>query len=511
MKFYEAITIWPLTVACRFFWYFFISVLWNCWEALRFPYATWQRYKNPPQPTHGNARYADFKTLRKKGYLKPVGFLACILRRGYFGKPVKVYTRSERSVLIMAPPGAGKSQHIIADLKDVAKRPYPVLPFLLVGDAGNELFTATGPIFKSVGYQLSKIDGVEPDLFTKYDILSGLSPKFIDRFKFQTRLKGICEAMVAEEPNSKHPHFVQFARLLLKCVIAVDVLYEGNARPICDLVDILFDDEAREEMLKRAKAYNDVFISKTLKTMQDMQKNGEGVSMMSTALRKLEPWSDPAIREITTFGYDENGKYYRGWNFTQMYSQEKPVVLYIRTGYEDVGGALARIIYSNAVNEVSAIWDETNKPLRRELLIYVDEAGLAGNVSAFIKAFSRLRKVWVRLRLCFVGMDELKKVYPDDYKTLLNGCDMTVFGGGNDTDLFKYASDLAGEFTVQSKSESESTNGESRGRSEQPRKLVKQDEFRRSERLEVYAYVDNLVVKGETTWRKNKKGEIEHL
>lgn len=473
-----------------------LRCIWGSWNFLAFV----RKWKDRDKPTHGNASFASDKELKKRGYLRPVGFLLGVTAKGR-----KVFTRDERSVLFMAPPGAGKSQHIIADLKVVMTRPKDKLPFLVIGDAGNELFNTLGPSFKAAGFQLAKIDVVEPDQWTKYDILSGLDPRDHMRFLFNTQLKGICEGMVAEEPNSKHPHFIEFARLLLKCIITVDVKYEGNRRTVGEMVDILLDEKARDEMLKRAAAYNDTFIRTTLQTMSQMQGKNEGISMMSTALRKLDSWADPAVREITTFGNDIHANYRRGWSFTQMYSQDQPVVLFVRTGYQDVGGDLSRIVYSNIVNEVSAMWDATNRPLRRELLIYVDEAGLTGHCAAFVKAFSRLRKVGVRLRLFFVGMDEFKETYPKNYKTLMGGCDMVVPGGINDLDLTEYASKLAGEFTVQSRSESESDQGESKGRSEQPRKLIKPDEFRRLEIEEEVAFMDNLVARLLKPWKRVKR------
>ncbi|MBZ9975463.1 type IV secretory system conjugative DNA transfer family protein [Mesorhizobium sp. BR-1-1-10] len=474
---------------------FTVWSIWGSWNAA----AALRKWRDKDKPTHGNASFATDKELKKRGYFQPKGFLMCVT-----GKGKRVFTRDERSVLIMAPPGAGKSQHFIADLRVLLERPYAQLPFLMIGDAGNELFNTLGPQMRAKGYQIAKIDAVEPDRWTKYDVLSGLDPRDHMRFLFNTQLKGICEGMVADEPNSKNPHFVEFARLLLKCVISVDVKYEGNRRTISEMVDLLIDDNVRDAMLKRAAQYNDPHISATLRAMSKLQDKPEGLSMMTTSLRKLDSWNDDAVREVTSFAKDMNGNYRRGWNFTKMFTQDAPVVLFIRTGYQDVGGDLSRIIYSNAVNEVSALWDATNKPLKRELIIYVDEAGLTGYCAAFVKAFSRLRKVGVRLRPCFVGMEEFKKTYPQDHKTLLNGCDMVVFGGSNDMDLNDLASKLAGEFTVQSRNESESASGESKGRSEQPRKLIKPDEIRRLEQEEALAFIDNRVVRGFKPWRRVK-------
>ncbi|OAE37626.1 type IV secretory system conjugative DNA transfer family protein [Agrobacterium tumefaciens] len=479
----------------------------------------WIRNRNHKErSTYGDAGYATTKQLQEKGYVAPrkklfrkvpdftPGMLACLSKDGQ-----RIFTRDERSVLMMAQPGAGKSQHFIADLKATAERANSELPFLIIGDAGNELFNAVGPILKAAGYQISKIDAVKPEQFTKYDFLAELDTRIPARHLFKRKLAMICESMIPQEKGTKQPHFVEFARLLLKCAITADVLYEGNKRTIVQIIEMLLDDDEREALLKRAAVYDDKILKAVLKSMQRMLSNPEGGSVMSTALRTLEPWADPAIEQITTFGKKEDGTYYRGWNFTKLLTQPEPVVLFIRSGYQDVGGHLSRLIYECAVDAVSGIWDATDKPLRRKLHIYVDEAGLTGYCAAIVKAFSRLRKVGAHLRMCFVSMDELKDAYPyPHYKTLLNGCDLIISGGGNDMDLSKFASELAGEFTVQSHSQTESKSGESRGRSEQRRRLENPDEIRAMVDTELMVFLDNLVVRGIKPWRK-VGGKIEHL
>lgn len=474
--------------------------------------AALQRWGKKPKPTHGDAHFATEKELIAKGHIEKrrwwgrsefdPGMLACVTSKGK-----RVFTHHERSVMMMAQPGAGKSQHFIADLRAVCERPKDKLPFLIIGDAGNELFRAMSPILKATGYQLSKIDAVKPEAFTHYDFLAELDTRFVSRHLFKRKLKMICESMIPQEKGTKQPHFVEFARLLLKCAITVNVLYEGNNKTIVEIIEGLVDDDEREAMLQRAKKYDDKIVNSVLKTMGRMQTKDEGISMMSTALRTLEPWTDDGIREVTTFRRSEDGSYYRGWNFTKMLSQKQPVALFIRSGYQDAGGHLSRIIYECAVDAVSGIWDDTDKPLNRKLYFYIDEAGLTGYCGAIVKAFSRLRKVGAHLRMCFVGMDEMKDTYPSPhYKTLLNGSDIIVSGGGNDLELSDFASKLAGDYTVQSRSETESDHGESKGKSEQARRLSKPDEVRAMGERQLMVFLGNLVVLEKKPWAKKTVG-----
>lgn len=477
----------------------FPRYVWGSWNFL----LAVKRWRQKGKPTHGDASFALDKTLKQRGYLNPQGALMGISPKGR-----RFYGRDERSVILMAPPGAGKSQHFIADLRQVLARPPAKLPFLIIGDAADELYRKLAPRMQSAGYEIAKIDVPEPHLGTKLDILSGIHPGNPDdpddvrKYTFYTKVEQLCEAMIPDEPNSKNPHFVDFTRLLLSCAVIVDIKYEGNQRPVGDIIDMLVDDEARGEMLKRAEGYKDPHLRATLRTMAKFQDKPEGLSMMSTSLRKLKTWNHPAVREITTFGPDMNNRYTRGWNFSQMLSQEKPVVVFIRSGYQDAGSSLTRIVYNKAISEIAELWDATGTPLPRDLLIYIDEAGMTGYCPAFVRAFSRLRKVGVRLRMAFVGMEEFRETYANNSKTILDGCDLVVYGGSSDMDLNEYASKRAGETTVQSRSENESDHGQSKGKSEQPRRLVKFDEFTRLDLDRQVAFIDNLVVKGPKTWRK---------
>jgi type IV secretory pathway TraG/TraD family ATPase VirD4 len=417
----------------------------------------------------------------------------------------RVFTRPERTVLMLAPPGIGKSLHFKANLRAICQRNESDLPFLLLGDAADELYRDAAQLLSAAGYQIVKIDAVEPDGWSKYDILSILDPSPPKKYVFGRQLQALCELLVPDEPGSKQPHFVEFARLLLKCVITVNVKYEGNDKPIGELVAELVSEKKRAEMLKRAAKYDDDFITAALETMAKMQEKGsnEGMSMMTTALRKLESWSDAALKELTSYGPDMHGRYVRGWTFEEVFRREKPVAIFLRTGTQKMGGDLARIIYGNAINTVSMMLDRDKQPLSRQLEIIVDEAGLTGYCNAITHAYTRLRKAGVRVRMCFLGLNEFKHTYPD-HDVIWAGSDLLVFGGSNETELNKVVSELLGEFTVHSRSESESDNGGSRGRSEQPRKLMKGDEIRRLEYDEALMLLDGIAVRGKKTWAMRK-------
>ncbi len=459
-----------------------------------------KRWGKKDRPTYGDASFAEERKLKNLGYFENSGFLACVTRRG---KPV--FTHPERTVLMVAPPGIGKSQHFIAHIHAMMERADGQLPHLMLGDAVGELRIHTAAMLSARGYDCVFLDLREPDEWSKYDVLSHLKPDWHLRYQYADDLTSLCELIVPDEPGSRQPHFVDFARLLLKCAITVNVRYEGNSKPLGDIVLDLISETRRASLIERAKSYSDDYVTAALETMAKMDGKPEGISMMSTALRKLESWNDPALRELTTFGKDMDGDYIRGWTFGDVFSSEKPVAVFIRTGGKRVGGDFSRIVYGNAINALSSMYQDSGKPPAREVEFIIDEAGLTGYCNAISKAYARFRKAGARIRLCFLSYQEFKETYPD-HETLLAGSDILAFGSTNDMQLLEKVSKLAGEYTVHSKSLSESDKGSSRGKSEHPRRLQKEDEIRAKADDEVLVLLKNIVVDGLKPWRIGKNG-----
>ncbi len=506
----RATIIWPLMVVWWFLTMLVKAIVFDMKDALQFPIYAWNKWRNPPSPTHGAASYATDKTLKKLGHFNNEGFLMGVTKSGK-----RVFTNPERSSIIMAPPGTGKSQHFIAALRAILERPANRLPFLIIGDADGELYRATAPLMGARGYNVMRLDAVEPDEWTKYDILSDIVPPLLtdptndNKWRYDRALDALGKLLVPDEPHSKQPHFVEFARLLLKSVMTVNIKYEGNNKPIGELVNELISETKRDDLFKRSKKYGDDVVTAALGVMGKMADKPEGLSMMSTSLRKLEAWNDAAVKELTSYGPDMHGNYTRGWNFHQFFTQDQPAVLFVRTGIDKAGGDLSRVIYGNAINTVAHIRNKTGKPLKRELELFLDEAGLTGYCEPIEIAYGRQRKAGVRVRMCFLSMREFKDTYvhADD---MWNGSDAVIFGGGKDSKLNKEVSELAGEYTVENKGRSESRQGESRSHSEQPRRLIKPDEIRGLGYEQALMLLDSLIVKGRKPWRRGKRG-IEYL
>src|SRR6185369_7116509 len=168
----------------------------------------WYLFKGRKGPTtHGDADWATDAELKSAGNFDPRGILMAFTDSG---KPV--FAHPQRSVMVMAGPGQGKSQTALATFRAKKLLPEPRRQHLIVHDPAGELYDVGGPILRDLGYVVEKMDLIEPDKGIKYDVLSYLKPKSPN---FDSDLKGLCELLIPPEPNSRQPHFVDYARSML--------------------------------------------------------------------------------------------------------------------------------------------------------------------------------------------------------------------------------------------------------------------------------------------------------
>ena len=125
---------------------------------------------------HGDAAWATLRQLKRAGNLDMRGFYVARV------KGVPVATHRERSLLMMAPPGEGKSQTILAGLHAIRLIPQNEKPTLIISDSANELYRKGAPDLAAQGYDVFNVDLVRPEQGGKYDVLSfpRLDPRYLE-------------------------------------------------------------------------------------------------------------------------------------------------------------------------------------------------------------------------------------------------------------------------------------------------------------------------------------------
>lgn len=440
--------------------------------------------------THGDADWATDKELKASGAFEPRGFLLCFTQSGK-----RVFGRKNRGAIVIAGPGQGKSQNVLANFKAKALLHYEKREHLFVHDISDELWQHGKPILEKLGYSCEKIDLVDPKQGVAYDVQSYLDFKSIH---YKTSLKALSLGLIPPEPSSRQPHFVDFARIMLEDVLTLNQI-EGGQRSVPECVDELMSKKKREAVFKRMEALPHDFNAMDIFSRM---KGDEGIGMESTALRKLDPWKLDPIREVSKV--QRTPERPCGWNFDEMLMSDKPCAIFVRTGLAPGGGDFARAVFMNLINTIRRQWDVTGQPNPRGVQAFVDEFARLGTCSAVIDGHNELRKAGYSQWIGVLSLAAMEELYGKGAKTLFNGCDHIILPGNQDMEVNEIYSRVIGDMTIESGSHSQSTHGESSGKNEQARRRVKADEIRRGKVGTSFAIVENLSVKGLATFHLKK-------
>lgn len=473
------------------------AILVGFWAIAKYLHRVFSGHKEAPQ--HGDAAWADRKSLKASGNLEPRGFYV-----GRLFKPdLPIFSHVERSSIVMASPGTGKSQTIIAGLHALRLLPPDQRPHVIISDAANEIYRATAPLLVGMGYLIGKIDLESPKEGGKYDVLSFVRTN--DDTDMDGDIDALCELLVPRDHRERQPHFRDFARQMLHDAILLNIKYEGGSKTIGQIAEEIIDDELRDAMIKRMKVHGSTFAA--IKTFQKLGTN-EGPSMLSTSLNRLKIWRSERIREVSTFGRDEEGNAIRGWRWEDVFVHDQPTVMFVRAGLAggETGGEFTRVVFGNAVNTIMRMWDRMNRPLPRPVRIIADEAKDMGHCGAIVKAHNVLRKAGVSVMLCFLSKKDLDTTYQDDADTLWNGCDHVVFGGCKDMATNEAYSRMVGDRTIENQSYNVSSHGESKGASEMGVRLIRPEQILRMKPDECLLILGNLAVRAKKSFRISKGG-----
>ncbi|HGD2962984.1 TPA: VirD4-like conjugal transfer protein, CD1115 family [Streptococcus agalactiae] len=87
--------------------------------------------------------------------------------------------------------------------------------------------------------------------------------------------------------------------------------------------------------------------------------------------------------------------------------------------------------------------------------LLMDEFAQIGKIPYFVESQSSVRSRGISIDIVLQAMNQLKAVYRDDWKTILNNCSVLLYLGTNDEDTMKYFSMRAGKQTIQQKNNSQ--------------------------------------------------------
>jgi type IV secretory pathway TraG/TraD family ATPase VirD4 len=447
----------------------------------------WIRGVKEPD-THGSAKFASYKELKAKGHDKPGGFYVGMLD----GK--RLYLHREASLLACAPKGQGKSLTICALLIEGAAHGADYV----VNDPEGGLWRQTAHTFADKGYRVWVIDVLNPRASSvTYNPLSILRPSM--PYDFASDVNNICHLIMPDE-STKEPHFQESARLIVKGAIAYAVR-ENEDATIYDVVDVLTANPTRmRRFLDTALSSPDLMVRQAVAAFTAAGDKEKG-SFITTMTRKLEVWGRPRAKDILQTGAEP-------WTWEWLYNDPQPTIIYIKAGLGTDEGAISRLILGNAINTRRRMHNY-GATFQRPLKLVIDEALTIGNCNAMVDANNELRKAGVTTASFYLSLSDLRRTYgAEQADTLVTNSDLLVFGGGKDSKFYEEVSRLIGDKTVESGSTNENSYGESKGRSETARRLIKPEELRALPFNECVATLGPLNAKFEKPFKLGKEGPV---
>lgn len=443
-------------------WSIFITpfkVAYWCTTALKGTLAeVWGKFYKPRQTgAHGSAAWATKKQLKQAGHFNPVGF-----KVGMFEKKA-VYTGKEKNVLVCAPPRQGKTL-ALASAMLALKEPTDIV----VNDPAGDIEGHTAEHFVAQGYRVLTLNIAQPaESPNRFNPMRFLQPQH--PFEFEQSIKQLALLLAPDEKTSQ-PHFQEFNRLMIGAGL-IKALLEDVSLTLSDLVEAMADPGSLKKFFEGHSLLAQYLVTKQAYKAYEAVGDKERGSFTSTMARKLEPWGTLPMRHILQ--PDPKGD----WDFETIYRDDKPTIVYLRAGLGNPDAAgVARLVLGIAIYTRHRMWNRGEK-FKRPNLYFIDEAATLGDCAPIQQAVDVLAKAKVNVWMNWLSLKSVRDTLTG-HENIINACELMVYGGGRDLEVYRSMSELMGDRTIENRGKSESNHGESKSSSEQARRLIKPDELR---------------------------------
>ena len=156
-------------------------------------------------------------------------------------------------------------------------------------------------------------------------------------------------------------------------------------------------------------------------------------SVVITVHADLGALDTPEIREMTET--DE-------MDITSI-GQEKTAVFVEISDTDRSKDMLVNMFYSQAMSELCDFADaQENNRLPVPVRFILDDFGTTSKIENFEKMISNIRSRGISAMLMLQSVAQLRNNYGEEFETILNNCDTTIYLGGNNAETARYISEL---------------------------------------------------------------------
>lgn len=457
----------------------------------------WNRFF--PSGSHGSARFASLLELTRGGLIRPKGlFLGWATGRLarliwlLTGRRTALRYGGESSILTIAPQGSGKTSGLVIP----ACLTYE--GSLFITDPKGEIAAVTARHRKSLGHDIVILNPWQEDIRartgldvgdTPFNPLSLLEP---DSLTLKDDAAMLADTLLPGKGGGDQ-YFTTLGRKILAGAMMWLTWRRQRSPTLPELREFLLND--LEELKKAFKEMSRItFYGGVL-----AQFGKSLLSVLEEAPKQFLGGHDEA--QLALEIYDAHGPLGQHVSrpsevdFGRLKQGKVTVYLVIPGDRRKSHGAWLDLVTTVAIQTIA------KAPGTNEVWFVMDEFGNMGRMPTIPLALGEFRGQKLRFWFILQYLNQLQRVYPEDWKSIVAGCEVKQFFGVSEPDLLNLVSELCGTETVKAPSVNQS--GMNVG--EAGRKLIPPDEVRRlsaDRQLMIYANL-RPVLAGKGNYRRD--------
>lgn len=403
---------------------------------------------------HGSARFATVQDLLKFRDKEPKNdmILSANARMGLFNRRLNFASQLNKNAIVFGPPGDGKTRNLVKPNIMQAHSSF------VVTDPKGLLVHEVGTLLRAEGYKIKVLDLVTLSNSSQFNVFHYMTSELdIDR---------VTESIIngtKRSDNKGEDFWAQAEAFLIRALIGylyfdgkVQEHYEPNLGMVADLLRVLKreDPEVPSPLEELFKDLEEQLPGNYANKQFDLfMANFGGQTLMSVLA--------VTSARFSVFDHDDVRRLIeRDTMEIERWQIEKTAVFIAIPETDPAYNFIANLLFTTMLRVLPNVADEilqgrhpefTAKDLLHLRLI-LDELAQLGKIPYFVESLSSVRSREISIWGIIQALNQLKTVYRDEWKTILNNCASLIYLGTNDEDTMKYCSMRAGKQTIQATS-----------------------------------------------------------